>query len=215
MAQKNWLWGAEKIHGELLKLGITVSKRTIQKYMKKVRKQSSQNWRTFLKNHAHEIWACDFTTVISLFFKPIYIFVIMEHETRKIVHTAVTTNPTNEWTAQQLCEATPWGTRPKYLICDNNSKFGKKFSAMAENSDIEVLKTPFQAPKANAHCEGLIGAMKRECLGHFLILNQYQLKRIVSAFADYYNQHRAHQGINQKIPTRLINRDRHFQIKAK
>jgi hypothetical protein len=100
MAQKNWLWGAEKIQGELLKLGIKVSKRTIQKYMKILRKRSGQNWRTFLKNHAHEIWACDLTTVTSLFFKPIYIFVIMELESRRIVHTAVTLNPTDEWTAQ-------------------------------------------------------------------------------------------------------------------
>ncbi len=203
MAQKNWLWGAEKIQGELLKLGIKVSKRTIQKHMKKVRKRSSQNWATFLKNHAHEIWACDFTTVNSLFFKPIYTFIIMEHKTRKIVHTAVTTNPTDEWTAQQLKEATPWGKRPKYLIRDNDSKFGKRFSSVAENSGIEELKTPFQAPKANALCERLIGTMKRECLDHFFILNQCQLKRIVTQFTDYYNQHRAHQGIDQRIPSQF------------
>jgi transposase InsO family protein len=203
MAEKNWLWGAEKIQGELLKLGIKVSKRTIQKYMEKVRKRSSQNWRTFLKNHAHEIWACDFTTVTSLFFKPIYIFVIMELESRRIVHTAVTLNPTDAWTAQQLREATPWDNQPKYLIRDNDNKFGKKFSAVAKSSGIEELKTPFQAPKANAHCERLIGTMKRECLDHFLILNQYQLKRIVTAFAGYYNQHRPHQGIKQRIPAKL------------
>ncbi len=200
MAQTNWLWGAEKIQGELLKLGIKLSKRTIQKYLKKARKRSSQTWLTFLKNHAHEIWACDFTTVSSLFFKPIYTFVIMEHETRKIVHTAVTTNPTDEWTAQQLKEATPWGKRPKYLIRDNDSKFGKKFSTVAKSSSIKELKTPFQAPKANALCERLIGTMKRECLDHFIILNQYQLKRIITQFANYYNQHRAHQGIDQRIP---------------
>jgi transposase InsO family protein len=203
MAQKNRLWGAEKIQGELLKLGIKVSKRTIQKYMKKVRKRSGQNWRTFLKNHAHEIWACDFTTVTSLFFKPIYIFVIMELESRRIVHTAVTLNPTDEWTAQQLREATPWDNRPKYLIRDNDNKFSKKFSAVAKSSGIKELKTPFQAPKANAHCERLIGTMKRECLDHFLVFNQYQLKCIIVAFAEYYNQHRAHQGIMQRIPAKL------------
>ena len=203
MAQKNWLWGAEKIQGELLKLGIKVSKRTIQKYMRKVRKRSSQNWTTFLKNHAHEIWACDFTTVNSLFFKPLYAFVIMEHESRKIIHTAVTLNPTDEWTAQRLREATPWGNRPKYLIRDNDSKFGKQFSTVAKGSGIEELKTPFHAPKANAHCERLIGSMKRECLDHFLIFNQYQLKRIVTEFTAYYNQHRSHQGIKQRIPARF------------
>jgi transposase InsO family protein len=203
MAEKNWLWGAEKIQGELLKLGIKVSKRTIQKYMKKVRKRSSQNWRTFLKNHAHQIWACDFTTATSLFFIPIYIFVIMELESRPIVHTAVTLKPTDEWTAQQLREATPWDNRPKYLIRDNDNKFSKKFSAVAKSSGIKELKTPFQAPKANAHCERLIGTMKRECLDHFLVFNQYQLKRIIVAFAEYYNQHRAHQGIMQRIPAKL------------
>jgi hypothetical protein len=122
MAEKNWLWGAEKIQGELLKLGIKVSKRTIQKYMKKVRKRSSQNWRTFLKNHAHEIWACDFTTVTSLFFRPIYILIIMGLEYRRIIHTAVTLSSTDEWTAQQLREATPWDNRSKYLISDNDNK---------------------------------------------------------------------------------------------
>ena len=125
------LWAAEKIQEELLKLGIKISERTIQKYLQKARKQPSQTWLAFLKNHAHEIWACDFTTVSSLFFRPICTFVIMEHESQKIVHTAVTTSPTDEWTAQQLKEATPWGKRPKYLIRDNDSKFGKKFSTVA------------------------------------------------------------------------------------
>jgi hypothetical protein len=116
MAENNRLWGAEKIQGELLKLSISVSKRTIQKHMEKVRKQSNQNWATFLKNHAEGIWACDFTVVHTLLFKPLHILVFMEHKTRKVVHTAVTTNPTDEWTAQQLKEATPWDKRPKYLM---------------------------------------------------------------------------------------------------
>jgi transposase InsO family protein len=171
--------------------------------MKKVRKRSSQNWATFLKNHAHEIWACDFTTVTSLFFKPIYIFVIMELESRRIIHTSVALNPTDEWTAQQLREATPWDNRSKYLIRDNDNKFGKKFSAVTKSSGIEELKTPFQSPKANAHCERLFETMQRECLDHFLILNQYQLKNIITAFTGYYNQHRPHQGIKQRIPAKL------------
>lgn len=114
MARENPKWGAKKIHGELLKLAIVVDKRTINKYMKQVRKKpGGQNWRTFLKNHAHDIWACDFTVIHSFFFKAIYAFVIVEHESRKVVHTAVTTNPTDERTAQQVREATPWGNRPK------------------------------------------------------------------------------------------------------
>jgi transposase InsO family protein len=162
MAIENPHWGAKKIQGELLKLGIDIHKRTIKRHMRQVRKRNSgQNWATFLKNHAGDIWACDFTTVHTLFFKPIYILVFMEMQTRKIVHTAVTTNPTDEWTAQQLKEATPWENRPKYLIRDNDNKFGKRFSDVVKATNIDELKTPFQAPKANAICERFIGSLKR------------------------------------------------------
>jgi hypothetical protein len=116
MANENRLWGAERIRGELLKLGIQVSTRTIQRYLPKERKTSTQTWVTFLKNHASGIWACDFTVVYDLLFRPIFIFVILELKTRLIIHSAVTTSPTDEWTAQQLREASPWGSHPKYLI---------------------------------------------------------------------------------------------------
>jgi putative transposase len=116
MARENRLWGAERIRGELLKLGIKVSKRTIQKYIAKGRQASGQTWATFLKNHAGDIWACDFTVVFDLLFRPLHIFIILELKTRRVVHTAVTPSPTDEWTAQQLREATPWGEAPKYLL---------------------------------------------------------------------------------------------------
>ena len=204
MARENPRWGTKKIRGELLKLEIVVDKRTIRKYIKQVRKRSGgQNWRTFLKNHAHEIWACDFTVVHTLFFKPLYVFVVMEHESRKIVHTAVTTNPTDEWTAQQVREATPWGKRPKYLIHDNDGKFGGKFKSLLEDSGIEAIKTPPKAPRANALCERFMGSLERECTDNFLIVHTHQLHRIVSAYADYFNQQRPHQGIDQHIPARF------------
>jgi putative transposase len=204
MARENPRWGTKKIRGELLKLEIVVDKRTIRKYIKQVRKRSGgQNWRTFLKNHAHEIWACDFTVVHTLFFKPLYVFVVMEHESRKIVHTAVTTNPTDEWTAQQVREATPWGKRPKYLIHDNDGKFGDKFKSLLEDSGIEAIKTPPKAPRANALCERFMGSLERECTDNFLIVHTHQLHRIVSAYADYFNQQRPHQGIDQHIPDRF------------
>lgn len=200
--------GAEKIHGALLELGIKVSKRTIQKYIRMVRKKSGggQSWETFLRNHAKEIWACDFTTIHTLFFKPLYLLVFMKHETREIVHTAVTAHPTDEWAAQQLKEATPWDQRPKYLIHDNDGKFGAQFAAAADSSSIEIKQMPPRAPKANAHCERLIGSIKRECLDYFIILNERHLKHIVNKFTTYYNERRNHQGINQKIPYR-------FQVK--
>ncbi len=167
------------------------------------KRNSGQTWATFLKNHAGDMWACDFTTVYTLFFKPIYILVFMELKTRQIVHTAVTHNPTDEWTAQQLKEATPWDNRPKYLIRDNDSKFGKQFSVVAEATNIKELRTPFQAPKAIAICERFIGSLKREWLDFCLILHPYQLRRIVNAYVAYYNQSRPHQGIEQHIPAQF------------
>ena len=201
MAVENPRWGAKKIQGELLKLDISIHKRTIQRYIRKVRKRKSgQNWATFLKNYASEIWSCDFTTVHTLFFKPICILVFMELESRHIVHTAVTTNPTDDWTAQQLREATAWGNKPKYLIRDNDNKFGKRFKVLAEATHIKELKTPIQAPKANAICERFMGSLKREALDFYFILYPDQLQRIVNKYVAYYNQSRPHQGIEQHIP---------------
>ncbi len=132
MARENLTWGAKRIRGELLNLGITVSKRSIQKYIPADRhEKSGQTWSTFLKNHFPDIWACDFTGVHDLLFRPIYIFVIMELHTRRVVHAGVTRNPTDAWVAQQLREATPWDQKPKYLIRDRDGKFGHHFAAAA------------------------------------------------------------------------------------
>jgi putative transposase len=202
MASENRLWGAERIRGELLKLGVKVSKRTIQKYMLKVRhNRSGQTWVTFLKNHIRDIWACDFTVVYDMFFRPLYIFVIMELHSRRIVRAAVTRTPTDEWVAQQLREATPWGERPKYLIRDRDGKYGQRFAAVADG--IEILKTPVRAAWANSYCERLIGSMRRECLDHMLILNSHQLDGSVQEYVKYYNHSRPHQGIGQQIPESL------------
>jgi transposase InsO family protein len=137
----------------------------------------------------------------------------MELQSRKIVHTAVTLSPTDEWTSQQLREATAWGEGPKYLIRDNDNKFGKQFSAMAEATNIDELTTPFQAPRANAFCERLIGTLKRECLDYHLILHPYQLRRIVNECVAYYNQSRPHQGIEQHIPTQFNKPHTHLSKK--
>ncbi len=136
MAKENQLWGAERIRGELLKLGIEVSKRTIQRYMPKDRKEhsTSYNWATFLKNQASGIWACDFTVVTDLLFRQWYIFVVMELKTRRIVHTGITKYPTDEWTAQQLRESTPWGKGPKYLIRDRDKNMRHIFQQWEQAS---------------------------------------------------------------------------------
>jgi transposase InsO family protein len=183
-------------------LGIEVSKRTIQKYMAQVKPSASgnQTWATFLHNHARDIWACDFTVVHDLFFRPIYIFLIIHLQSRRIVHAAVTRWPTDAWVAQQLREATPWGQGPKYLIRDRDDKFGPLFNAVADGTGIKVLKTPVRAPKANAICERFIGSLKRECLDYMLILSCAQLYRIIREYLDYYHRARPHQGLEQRRP---------------
>jgi putative transposase len=202
MARNNRLWGAERIRGELLKLGILVCKRTIQKYMRRVRPPQSwgQNWRTFLRNHAGEIWACDFLQVTDLLFRSLFAFFIIELKSRKVIHVGVTRSPTDAWTAQQLREATPYGQTPKYLIRDHDSKFGPYFARVAVTSDIKVLKTPYHAPRANAICERFLGSVRRECLDHVLILHEKQLHRVLRVYVKYFNEARPHQGIRQQVP---------------
>lgn len=200
ISTENRLWGAERIRGELLKLGVHVSKRTVQKYMVRSSRVSGQTWASFIQNHARDIWACDFTTVHTLLFQLLYVFVIQALHNRRLVHIAVTKNPTDHWVAQQLREATPWGDGSRYLIRDRDNKFGTVFSSVAKSRGIQELKTPYRAPMANAYCERLIGSLKRECLDHILILNERHLKRIVKEYAKYYNQSRPHQGIGQIRP---------------
>jgi putative transposase len=202
MARDNRLWGAERIRGELLKLGIRVCKRTIQKYMRPVRtsRPRGQTWSTFLHSHSQQIWACDFLPVTDLFFRSLFAFFIIELKSRKVIHVGVTHSPTDAWTAQQLREATAFGVGPKYLIRDNDSKFGVTFARVAKSSGIKVLKTPYHAPRANAICERFLGSVRRECLDHLLILHEKQLQRVLNAYVRYFNRARPHQGIQQQIP---------------
>ena len=202
MARDNRLWGAERIRGELLKLGIRVCKRTIQKYMRQVRttRPRGQTWSTFLQTHAQQIWACDFLAVTDLLFHSLFAFFIIELHSRKVIHVGVTRCPTDAWTAQQLREATAYGVGPKYLIRDNDGKFGVTFDRVAKTSHIEMLKTPYSAPRANAICERFLGSVRRECLDHLLILHEKQLQRVLNAYVMYFNRARPHQGIKQHIP---------------
>ncbi len=204
MAQENRLWGAERIRGELLKLGITVAKHTIQTYIVRVRppKPASQTWAIFLKNHVKDIWACDFLPVIDLWFRPLYLFFIIELASRRVVHFGVTGSPTDAWVAQQLREATPFGTAPRFLIRDRDSKYGECFTRVAVGTSIEMLKTPYRTPKANAICERFLGSVRRECLDHILVLGEQHLYRVIREYVAYFNRTRPHQGIEQKIPER-------------
>ena len=196
--------GAERIRGELLKLGISVSKQTVQRYrgLRPPPGQSRQSWSTFLKTHAKDIGACDFVPVIDLVFRHLYIFFIIKLQSRRVVHFNVNRHPTQFWVAQQLWEATLESQKPKYIIRDNDAKFGSAFDTLAKQSGIEVLRTPIRAPKANGICERFIGSVRRECLDQLLIFGEHQLYRVIKAYTNYFNHSRPHQGIGQRVPGR-------------
>lgn len=202
MAVTNRLWGVKRIQGELLKLGIPVSKRTIGRYLRHARppRPPGQTWATFLHNHAREIWACDFLQLHDALFRPLFAFFSTDLGSRRIMHVGVTRSPTDEWVAQQLREATPFGAAPRFLICDHDAKYGSDFAAVAAGSRIAVLRTPVQAPRANAICERLVGSVRRECLDHILIMSEAHLRRILNEYVRYFNRARPHQGINQGVP---------------
>lgn len=201
MAAQNRLWGAERIRGELLKLDLRVSKRTIQKYMRQARppRKPGQTWATFVRNHAHQTWACDFLHVTDLLFRPLFAFFIVELGSRRVVHVGVTRTPTDAWVTQQLREATPYDERPTYLVCDHDSKYGPRFTELAVASEIEVLRTPVHAPRANAIIERFLGSVRRECLDHLLILTEAQLRRVLRQYAAHFNRGRPHQGLGQRL----------------
>ncbi len=202
MAANNPLWGAERIRGELLKVGIKVAKRTVQRYLRPARplRPPGQTWAAFLHNHASEIWACDFLQLTDVFFRPVFAFFITELMSRRIVHVGVTRSPSDAWVAQQLREATPFGEGPKYLIRDNDGKYGAHVAAVAAGTGITVITTPFKAPRANAICEHLLGSVRRECLDHMLIVSEAHLRRILAEYVKYFNRSRPHQGISQQVP---------------
>jgi putative transposase len=204
LAAENRLWGAERIRGELLKLGIRVGKRTVQRHLRAARPPrpggGGQTWATFVRNHAESIWACDFLQVVDLGFRPLFAFFIVELGSRRVVHVGVPRHPTDDWVAQQLREATPDEKRPTYLIRDNDSKYGQAFTRVAEASGIAVLRTAYRSPKENAVCEWFLGSIRRECLDHLLVLGEVHVRRLLREYVAYFNTARPHQGLRQRIP---------------
>ncbi len=215
MAVGNPLWGAERIRGELLKLDVRISKRTVQKYMRGARpRRSGQRWSTFLKNHSHDIWSCDFIQSYDLLFRPVFLFFLLELGSRRVVHIAATRNPTQNWTAQQLRNATMDGVAPKHLVRDRDDKFGSTFDRVAEGAGIEVIKTAPRAPNMNAVAERFVGSVRRELLDHVFILGDEHLRRIAAEYARFFNQARPHQGIGQRVPAPQGSPSRRGQIIA-
>ena len=166
MARANPLWGAPRIHGELQKLGIEISQATVSKYVVRHRKPPSQTWRTFLDNHIRSLVSVDFFTVATVLFKVLFVFVVLAHDRRRVVHVNVTDTPTAEWSAQQLVDAFPWDTTPRDLLRDRDAVYGAVFSRQVESLGIHEVKIAPRSPWQNPYVERLIGTLRRECLDH-------------------------------------------------
>lgn len=200
MCRENPLWGAPRIHGELLKLGFKIAQSIASKYVVRTRKPPSQTWKTFLGNHADEMAAIDFLVVPTVGFRLLYVFIVIGHTRRQFIHFAVTTNPTARWTARQIVEAFPWETAPQYLVRDNDSIFGLTFEKQLRTMNIEDVRTAPRSPWQNAHAERLIGSIRRECLDHIIILGERHLSRVLGSYADYYNKSRTHLSLEKDCP---------------
>ncbi len=175
MSQANPLWGAPRIHCELLKLGIDVCETTIGKYMVRVTKPPSQTWRTFLNNHLDQTVAVDFFVGPTVTFRLLFVFVVLGHERRRVIHFNVTAHPTAEWTAQQITEAFPWDTSPRFLLRDRDKTYGGTFRDRARAMGITEVPTAPRSPWQNPYAERLIGSVRRECLNHFMVFNEESL----------------------------------------
>jgi transposase InsO family protein len=206
MAMANPLWGAPRIHGELLKLGIEISERTVSSLMPKLPgKPSSQTWRAFLKNHMTNTVSIDFFTVPTVTFRILFVIIILKNNRRKVIHYNITEHPTAQWTAQQIVEAFPWDTIPKYLVRDRDSIYGSYFRQRVTNMGIREVVTAPRSPWQNQYVERLIGSIRRECINHVIVLSEGHLLKLLSSYFKYYNQDRTHCGLNKDVPTeRLI-----------
>jgi transposase InsO family protein len=200
MSRDNLLWGTERIRGELLKLGIAVSNRSIRRYRWRPGRPPSQAWSTFLRNHAAAIWAADLFTVQTLTFKTLYVFPFITHGRRELVHLAVAAHPTAAWVWRQLIEATPWGRQPRYLVRDRDRVYGGDFVARARSLGITTLLTPIRAPRANAIAERVVRALRNECLDHVIVVNETHLRAVLGEYAAYYNFERPHRGLHLEPP---------------
>ena len=184
----------------MLKLGFRVAQSTVAKYMPKRDKPPSVTWRTFLKNQARQIVACDFFTVLTLTFSVLYVFIALRHSDRRLLHVAVTTHPTSAWVAQQMREAFPPGEVPQHLLRDNDRIYGNVFSRTVRNMGIEEVRTAWHSPWQNPYCERAIGSIRRECLDLMIPLNARHLRRALRHYARYYNQSRTHLGLQKDSP---------------
>ena len=200
MSRENPLWGAPRIHGELLKLGIDIGQTSVGKCIVRRRNPPYQDWRTFLENHVKSMASIDFFSVPTIRFQVLYVFLVLAHDRRRIVDFNVTAHPTAEWTAQQLRKPFPFEQIPRYLLRDRDSIFGSEFRKHVEAMGIkEVLWAP-RSPWQRAYVERVIGTIRRECLDHMIVLDEASLYRHVKSFLAYYHESRTHLSLDKDAP---------------
>ena len=205
MSLENPLWGAPRIHGELVMLGIDVSESTVAKYMVRQKGRPSQNWKTFLENHLGEIAAIDFLTVPTITFRTLYIFVVLSLDRRQVIHFNVTSHPTAEWTARQFVQAFPLESAPKYLIRDRDGIYGDRVLETIKFLNMHDKVISARSPWQNGYCERIVGTIKRECLNHMIIFGEAHARRILKKYFEYYHDDRTHLGLEKETPgTRTV-----------
>jgi transposase InsO family protein len=201
MSRENPTWGAPRILSELLLLGHDVAEATVAKYMVRQRKPPSQTWRTFLANHVPDITACDFFTVPTVTFRVLYVFIVLRHDRRQVVHFNLTTNPCAQWTAQQIINAFPYEETPRFLIRDRDDIYGDYFKDRMKSLGIEEVPIAPRSPWQNPYCERVIGSIRHDCLNHLIVLNGKHLYRILTDYFDYYHNSRPHLSLDRNSPT--------------
>jgi len=201
MSTANSTWGSPRILGELHKIGIDVAKSTVEKYMVRHRKPPSPTWMTLLRNHMSEMISIDFFVVPTVMFEILFVFLILSHDRRRVLHFNVTHNPSAQWTAQQIVEAFPWGNVPRYLLRDRDSIYGAHFRRRVKGMGIEEVLIAPRSPWQNPYCERLVGSIRRECTDHIIVLNERHLRRTLSSFFRYYHGFRTHLSFEMDAPS--------------
>jgi putative transposase len=200
----NPLWGTPRIVGELAKLGIEVPKSTVDKYRVRPPKPFSPTWKAFLKNHVTDLVAIDFFIVPTIRFKLLFVLIVLAHSRRKVIHFNVTENPAAQWTGQQIVEAFPWDSAPRYLLRDRDGIYGSAFQRRVQSMGIEQVLSAPRSPRQNPFVERLIGTLRRDCLNHVIVLDERHLRRIVARYLDYYHDWRTHLSLSKDAPNPRI-----------
>jgi transposase InsO family protein len=200
MSRANPLWGAPRIHGELLKLGIEIAQSTVARYMARAGRGRSQSWKTFLRNHAAGIGAMDFLIVPTVGFRLLFVLVILRHERRRLISLSVTAHPTAEWNARQITDTFPWDEAPDYMIRDRDASYGHAVTRRLAAMGIRDHPTARRSPWQNGHAERLIGSVRREYLDQIVVFGEAHLRRILAGYAGYYNELRTHLSLAKDSP---------------